>query len=149
MVQPFLLADLGAPLFDPVSWIPITQLAGVLPQGCDLELNGVRNVDPDIGLVVAMCLVVLLSKLLGATLAGVLGGMKRQEVLQLGVGMIPRGEVTLIVATVGISEGLIGGETFSVVVGIVIFTVLLTPLLLRRAFARAAAPDLPLRKAHE
>jgi Kef-type K+ transport system membrane component KefB len=95
-------------------------------------------------LVVAMCLVVILSKLLGAGLAGVFGGMKGQEALQLGVGMIPRGEVTLIVATVGITEGLIGVEVFSVAVGIVIVTVLLTPLLLRRAFARGAAPNLPM-----
>jgi Kef-type K+ transport system membrane component KefB len=96
-----------------------------------------------LGLLVVMCLVVILSKLLGAGLAGVFGGMKSQETLQLGVGMIPRGEVTLIVATVGITEGLIGVEVFSVAVGIVIVTVLLTPLLLRRAFARAAAPNLP------
>ena len=99
-----------------------------------------------IGLVVAMCLVVILSKLLGAGLAGVFGGMRGQETLQLGVGMIPRGEVTLIVATVGITEGLIGVDVFSVAVGIVIVTVLLTPLLLRRAFARAAAPNLPMQE---
>ncbi len=100
----------------------------------------------DIGLVVALCLVVILSKLLGAGLAGVFGGMRGQETLQLGVGMIPRGEVTLIVATVGITEGLIGVEVFSVAVGIVIVTVLLTPVLLRRAFARAAAPNLPMQE---
>jgi Kef-type K+ transport system membrane component KefB len=72
--------------------------------------------------------------------------MRGQETLQLGVGMIPRGEVTLIVATVGITEGLIGVEVFSVAVGIVVVTVLLTPLLLRRAFARAAAPNLPMQE---
>ena len=99
-----------------------------------------------IGLVVAMCLVVILSKLLGAGLAGVLGGLKGQEAVQLGVGMIPRGEVTLIIATVGITEGLIGVDVFSVAVGIVIVTVLLTPLLLRRAFACAAAPNLPMQE---
>jgi len=99
-----------------------------------------------IGLVVAMCLVVIVSKLLGAGLAGVFGGMRGQETLQLGVGMIPRGEVTLIIATVGITEGLIGVEVFSVAVGIVIVTVLLTPLLLRRAFACAAARNLPVQE---
>jgi Kef-type K+ transport system membrane component KefB len=99
-----------------------------------------------IGLVVALCLVVILSKLLAAGLAGVFGGMRGQETLQLGVGMIPRGEVTLIVATVGITEGLIGVEVFSVAVGIVVVTVLLTPLLLRRAFARAVALDLPMQE---
>jgi Kef-type K+ transport system membrane component KefB len=60
--------------------------------------------------------------------------------------MIPRGEVTLIIATVGITENLIGIEFFSVAVGVVVVTVLITPLLLRRAFARAATSDVP---AHE
>jgi Kef-type K+ transport system membrane component KefB len=88
--------------------------------------------------------VVLLSKLLGAGLAGALGGMASQETLQLGVGMMPRGEVTLIIATVGVTEGLIGVREFSAAVGIVIVTVLLTPLLLRRVVAQAVAPSLPV-----
>ena len=99
-----------------------------------------------LGLLVVMCLVVILTKLLGAGLAGRFGRLKSSEALQLGVGMIPRGEVTLIVATVGITENLIGVEVFSVAVGIVIVTVLLTPLLLRRAFARATAPNLPVQE---
>jgi Kef-type K+ transport system membrane component KefB len=96
-----------------------------------------------LGLLVVMCIAVIVSKLLGAGVAGFFGGMRGRESLQLGVGMMPRGEVTLIVATVGITEDLIGVEVFSVAVGIVIVTVLLTPLLLRHAFAGAAAPALP------
>jgi Kef-type K+ transport system membrane component KefB len=99
-----------------------------------------------LGLLVVMCIAVIVSKLLGAGVAGFFGGMRGRESLQLGVGMIPRGEVTLIVATVGITEDLIGVEVFSVAVGIVIVTVLLTPLLLRRASAGAAAPALPTRE---
>jgi Kef-type K+ transport system membrane component KefB len=96
-----------------------------------------------LGLLAVMCMAVILSKLLGAGVAGFVGGLRGQESLQLGIGMMPRGEVTLIVATVGITEGLIGVEAFSVAVGIVIVTVILTPLLLRCTFARAAAPTLP------
>jgi Kef-type K+ transport system membrane component KefB len=103
----------------------------------------------DLGLLAVMCLVVILSKLIGAGLAGRLGGLKGPEALQLGVGMIPRGEVTLIIATVGITEGLIDVEHFSVAVGIVIVTVLLTPLLLRRAFARAVRLNLPIQESSE
>ncbi len=100
----------------------------------------------DLGFLAVMCLAVILSKLLGAGLAGRFAGFKGAEALQLGVGMIPRGEVTLIVATVGITEGLIGVEVFSVAVGIVIITVLLTPLLLRRVYARAVALALPVQE---
>jgi Kef-type K+ transport system membrane component KefB len=96
-----------------------------------------------LGLLIVMCIAVIVSKLLGAGVAGFFGGMRGRESVQLGVGMMPRGEVTLIVATVGITEGLIGVEVFSVAVAIVIVTMLLTPLLLRRAFAGASRPSLP------
>jgi len=99
-----------------------------------------------LGLLVAACIVVILSKLLGAGIAGRLGGLKGRESLQLGVGMIPRGEVTLIIATFGITEGLIGVGVFSVAVGIVIATTLLTPLLLRQAFALGATPNPPMQE---
>jgi len=95
-----------------------------------------------LGLLAALCLAVIVSKLLGAGVAGRFGGLKNSESLQLGIGMIPRGEVTLIIAAVGIAENLIGVEVFSVAIGIVIVTVLLTPILLRRAFAHGAEPDL-------
>jgi Kef-type K+ transport system membrane component KefB len=89
-----------------------------------------------LGLLGAMCLVVILTKMLGAGLAGRFGGLKGREALQMGVGMIPRGEVTLIIATVGITEGIIGDEVFSAAVGMVIATTLLAPPLLRLSFAR-------------
>jgi Kef-type K+ transport system membrane component KefB len=102
-----------------------------------------------LGLLAVSCIVVILSKLLGAGIAGVSGGMRGKESLQLGIGMMPRGEVTLIIATVGITEDLIGIEVFSVAVGIVIVTVLLTPLLLRRTFARTATPTLSTQESSE
>ena len=102
-----------------------------------------------LGLLAVMCLAVILSKLLGAGVAGAFGGLRSQESVQLGIGMMPRGEVTLIIATVGITEDLIGIEVFSVAVGIVIVTVLLTPLLLRRIFARTAPPTLSSRESSE
>ena len=94
-----------------------------------------------LALLVTMCVAVIISRMLASGLAGRVGGWSGREAIQLGVGMIPRGEVTLIVATVGIIEGLIGLEVFSTAVGMVIVTTLLTPTLLRRAFASAASPD--------
>jgi Kef-type K+ transport system membrane component KefB len=99
-----------------------------------------------LGLLAAMCVVVIISKLLGAGLASRFGDLDLREAVQLGVGMFPRGEVTLIVATVGMAEGLIGVEVFSVAVGIVIITVLLTPLLLRLAFKSAETSTLPVQE---
>ena len=86
-----------------------------------------------------MILVAVLGKVLGSGLGGWLGGLKRHESLQLGIGMMSRGEVGLIVASVGIASGAIPQDTFSAVVGVVIVTTLLTPPLLRWSFRNAKA----------
>jgi len=49
--------------------------------------------------------------------------------------MIPRGEVVLIIATVGITEGVIGADLFSTAVVLVILTTLITPPILRSLFS--------------
>jgi Kef-type K+ transport system membrane component KefB len=82
----------------------------------------------------------VISKVVGAGLGAGLAGFSRREALQLGVGMMSRGEVGLIVATLGITEGLIGQESFAAIVGVVIVTTLLTPPLLRILF-RGTTPE--------
>jgi Kef-type K+ transport system membrane component KefB len=102
----------------------------------------IRQLSSDsIALLITMCIAVVISRMLASGIAGRAGGWPVRESIQLGVGMIPRGEVTLIVATVGIIEGLIGPVVFSTAVGMVIVTTLLTPPLLRRASASAEPPD--------
>jgi Kef-type K+ transport system membrane component KefB len=56
--------------------------------------------------------------------------------------MIPRGEVMLIVATVGLVEGIIDQNTFSVVIILVIATTLLAPPLLRVLFPKVRKAEL-------
>ncbi len=89
-----------------------------------------------IWLIVAMVVVAIVSKIFGAGLGARLAGFNNRESLQLGVGMMSRGEVGLIVATLGVSQGLLSAQVFSGVVGVVIVTTLLTPPALRQLFAR-------------
>ncbi len=84
----------------------------------------------------ALIFVAIISKVVGAGLGGELGGLPRREAVQLGIGMISRGEVGLIVASVGISLGVVPQSIFSAVVGVVIITNLLTPPLLRISFGQ-------------
>ncbi|MGB3702362.1 MAG: cation:proton antiporter [Anaerolineales bacterium] len=81
-----------------------------------------------------MLVVVVISKLVGAGLGGRSGGMTIRESVQLGFGMIPRGEVVLIIAAIGIAEGLIDSIVFSTIVLLVIITSLITPPLLQMVF---------------
>ncbi len=57
----------------------------------------------------------------------------------VGVGMVPRGEVGLIFATIGKTLGVIGDAMFSSIVLMVIVTTLITPPLLKSAIARSGA----------
>ena len=103
-------------------------------------------------LFVAMALVAIFGKVIGAGLGALWAGFSRREALQLGIGMMSRGEVGLIVAAVGISSGMIDQAVFSAVVGVVIITTLLTPPLLRLAFRKpkpkpAAKPPVALPEA--
>lgn len=85
-------------------------------------------------LTLVLIAVAVVSKILGAGLGARIAGLTNRESLQLGAGMMSRGEVGLIVATLGVSEGLIRPEVFSAVVGVVIATTLLTPPVLRSLF---------------
>lgn len=80
--------------------------------------------------------VAVVGKWLGAGWGARLGGLVGIEAIQLGAGMISRGEVGLIVADVGIREGLILDSEFSAIVMMVLVTTLITPPILRALFAK-------------
>jgi Kef-type K+ transport system membrane component KefB len=87
-------------------------------------------------LTLAVILAAILTKFFGAGLGARLGGFSWREAWQLGAGMISRGEVGLIVASVGITQGLVSQSEFSAIVGMVIVTTLVTPPLLRATFQK-------------
>lgn len=69
---------------------------------------------------------------------GYLGARRlgRQQASVVGVGMVPRGEVGIVVASVGAAEGVVNEELFGVVVAMSILTTLLAPFALRRLSRR-------------
>ena len=108
-----------------------------------LEAN-IRLMNADgIWFLLALLAVAVFSKVIGAGAGGLFGGMSLKEATQLGVGMIPRGEVMLIAATLGLVEGIIDNNTFSTVIVLVIITTLLTPPLLRVLFAKSTPSATP------
>jgi Kef-type K+ transport system membrane component KefB len=85
------------------------------------------------GIALAVTILALLGKVVGCGL-GVLG-LGRRSVAIVGVGMAPRGEVGLIVASLGLSLGAIPTQIFSVVVIMSILTTLVVPPILRILYA--------------
>ena len=85
-------------------------------------------------LTLTVILVAISTKFFGAGLGARLGGFSWRESWQLGAGMVSRGEVGLIVASVGITQGLVTQDEFSAIVGMVLVSTIITPLLLRQLF---------------
>jgi len=85
----------------------------------------------------ALIAVAIAAKVAANMLGAWAGGLPRDGALRMGLGMIPRGEVSLIAATVEIAEGWIGEGLFAIVMLLVLTTTLLAPLVLRIAFRRS------------
>lgn len=83
----------------------------------------------------------ILSKIIGAGGGGLLTGFDRLSSLRLGTGMVSRGEVGLIVAALGIRNGFIVEETFAAIILVVLVTTMITPPLVRWAFARTPSSN--------
>jgi Kef-type K+ transport system membrane component KefB len=90
---------------------------------------------------VILTVVAVLTKVVGCGLGAKVCGFNNKEALQIGVGMISRGEVALIVADKGASYGLVSKAMFPPVVLMVIVTTLITPLLLKLVFKGQKAPE--------
>lgn len=101
--------------------------------GLRTDLGALRGVGPGILLFLAAS---FLSKIGGCGSGALLGGMGKWEALRVGVGMMPRGEVALIVASAGLKVGAVGSQLFSMTVVTVFITSLLTPPLLKLVFER-------------
>lgn len=83
---------------------------------------------------IVLTLVAIITKILGCGLGAKLFKFTTKESLQIGIGMISRGEVALIVASKGEKMGLMPPQYFGPVVLMVIVTTIITPVLLKIVF---------------
>jgi len=88
-----------------------------------------------LGVTALMLAVAVAGKLAGCTLGAMKLGWRNG--LAIGLGMVPRGEVTLVVAQVGISLAVIGPDIYASLVFVTVASALLTPFLLKVAFPQS------------
>lgn len=72
------------------------------------------------------------AKVIGCALGAKICGFTVRESVQVGVGMVSRGEVALIMAQKGFAVGLVDAAIFPPIVLMVIATTVITPIVLRR-----------------
>jgi Kef-type K+ transport system membrane component KefB len=101
-----------------------------------------------IGVVAGVLILVsaFLSKIIGCGGGALAGGFSLMDSLRIGIGMIPRAEVALVIAAIGIRSGIVGHALLSVTVLIVLVTSLVTPFLIRYSFRPTAGEIRSARK---
>lgn len=104
--------------------------------GMMVNLGAVSSV-LKVGVVYALLAVV--SKVAGCALPALFCGFNRHGAARVGVGMLPRGEVALIVAGIGLTSGAIGQDIFGIAILMTLVTTLLGPMLLAGSFENPAS----------
>lgn len=101
--------------------------------GIGIQLDWKTLTDPStLVLAFVILFAAVLSKFLGCGLGA--WSLGKRTAMQVGVGMIPRGEVGMVVAQIGMSMGVIPPHVYGVVVFMAIATTVVAPLLLTWAF---------------
>jgi len=72
----------------------------------------------------------IIGKVLGSGLPALFSGFNFLGSMRVGIGMLPRGEVALIVAGIGLSAGIISNEIFGVSIMMTVITTLMAPMIL-------------------
>jgi len=85
---------------------------------------------------IVILIVAILTKVIGCGIGARFCGYNKLEAINIGVGMISRGEVALIVAQKGYHLGLLVPSLFSPVVLMVVVTTIITPVILKRTMDR-------------
>jgi Kef-type K+ transport system membrane component KefB len=104
--------------------------------GMQLRLDVFRSPSV-IVLCVLVTLVAVATKLFGCGLGAINLGIKRAA--QVGMGMVPRGEVGIIVAQIGLSLAVIGPELYGVVLFMAVATTLIAPPFLKMLYGSEPA----------
>jgi len=127
------VSRLGYSLFIPIFFVFI----GTNVTGADLTAAPL--------LCAAVVAVAIATKLAGCGIAALACRESMQTSLRVGAGMVGRGEIALVVASVGLTEHLVDSSVFSIAIVTTVATTIAAPVLLKAVYrigpAPAVAPD--------
>lgn len=96
---------------------------------------------------ILMVLLAIAGKVVGCGVGALTMRMPLREALQIGIGMTARGEVALVMIAAGRAAGLVNDTLFTATIVMALVTTLITPPLLRLAFAQRTLPPAEERSA--
>jgi Kef-type K+ transport system membrane component KefB len=91
-----------------------------------------------IGIIVVVILLAMLTKYIGCGLGAKLGdrSIDKSSFSIIGVGMMPRGEVGIIIASIGLGAGVMSGDLYTIVVMMSVMTTIIAPPILSALFKK-------------
>lgn len=100
---------------------------------------GLKVVLPNMSMAIVMfatllTVVAILTKIIGAGIGAKMCHFSNEECIQIGTGMVSRGEVALIVASKGATLGVLSNVLLGPIVIVVVVTTIISPILLKLAF---------------
>ncbi len=81
--------------------------------------------------VLALSAVAILTKFIGCGIPAIIQGVSIKDSMIIGMGMVPRGEVAMIIALIGLSQNIINQSTYSALILMSLLTTIIPPLILR------------------
>ena len=93
--------------------------------------------------ILVLSAVALATKFLGCGLPARLQGISNRNSAIIGLGMVPRGEVAMIVALIGLNNNLIQQDVYAALVLMSLITTIIPPLILRNWFYRKKTRKTP------
>ncbi|AEE13997.1 sodium/hydrogen exchanger [Thermodesulfobium narugense DSM 14796] len=83
---------------------------------------------------IVIFLIAVFTKIVGCGFGALITRFNFMDSLRVGTGMISRGEVAIIVATIGLTSSVLSRPVFSVLIVVAILTTVITPILLRALY---------------
>jgi Kef-type K+ transport system membrane component KefB len=110
-------------------------LAGI---GLHFDLSAFTNAST-LGLAAIIVVAAVASKFLACSLGAV--RMGKTNAMRVGVGMVPRGEVGMVVAQIGLNMGAMAAHVYGIIVFMSVATTLIAPPLIKLAFRQATGEE--------
>ncbi|MCW5848530.1 MAG: cation:proton antiporter [Anaerolineae bacterium] len=107
--------------------------------GLEMQPTGLGDLPMFTLLLVGLAIV---TKIIGCGLGARASGRPMSEAVMIGCGMVGRGEVALVMASIGLGSGRIDNSVFAATVLMALVTTLVTPLLLKFTLAERPAGGL-------
>jgi len=90
-------------------------------------------------LIAILSLGAIVTKLVGCTIPARFFLKDKEKGLRVGYGMISRGEIGLVVSSIGLTYGLVSETIYTALIAVIFITTLITPFLLKHSYNQNAS----------